>query len=199
MGITERRERDAALMKRRILDAAMHLFTEGGLEAVSMRRVAERIEYSPATIYLYFRNKVAIARELRRRGFEILIARQQQLAAEQPERRLRKLCRDYLRFAATHPRHYEIMFLSAEARPEQPDPQEAGARSWGMFRDAVAEWLAKAPAGRQATGIDPEAAALSVWGTIHGLAVQLVTGGLDFLDSQQHDEVLDEALEFALR
>jgi len=57
MGIQDRKERDRESMKARILDAAMALYQENGLESVSIRSIAERIEFSPATIYLYYRDK----------------------------------------------------------------------------------------------------------------------------------------------
>ena len=57
MGINERKQREKEVMRGSILDTAMKLFLEEGFQNVSIRRIAEKIEYSPATIYLYFRNK----------------------------------------------------------------------------------------------------------------------------------------------
>ena len=55
MGVTERKERERQEMRQRILDAAQQVFVEEGYEKASIRNIAERIEYSPATIYLYFK------------------------------------------------------------------------------------------------------------------------------------------------
>ncbi|MFN4254387.1 MAG: PfkB family carbohydrate kinase, partial [Saprospiraceae bacterium] len=60
MGVIQRKEREKEEMRRRILDAAIHLFRERGYQATSLRNIAEAIEYSPATIYLYFKDKNAI-------------------------------------------------------------------------------------------------------------------------------------------
>jgi len=57
MGLKERKERDKLEMKDRILQSAHQLFVEKGFEQVSIRNIAEAIEYSPATIYLYFKDK----------------------------------------------------------------------------------------------------------------------------------------------
>ena len=67
MGIKERHERDREAVKRAILDAARDLFVSEGYENVSIRKIAERIEYSPAAIYSYFPSKdeifIALAEE----------------------------------------------------------------------------------------------------------------------------------------
>src|SRR4030088_889727 len=54
MGIKERQERDREAVSRAILDAARELFVAEGFQNVSIRKIAERIEYSPAAIYGYF-------------------------------------------------------------------------------------------------------------------------------------------------
>jgi AcrR family transcriptional regulator len=57
MGISQRREREQEQLRRKIFDAASELFAQEGYQNVSMRKIAERIEYSPTTIYLYFKDK----------------------------------------------------------------------------------------------------------------------------------------------
>ena len=57
MGIKERRERQKEHLREEILEAARELFLKEGVENVSMRAIAKRIEYSPTTIYLYFKDK----------------------------------------------------------------------------------------------------------------------------------------------
>src|SRR3982750_843662 len=58
MGLKQRREREKETLRQVILDAARDLFVNEGYENVSMRKIAEKIEYSPTTIYLYFQDKV---------------------------------------------------------------------------------------------------------------------------------------------
>ena len=57
MGIVERKEREKEDMRRLILNAARKLFLEQGYEKTSIRNIADAIEYSPATIYLYYKDK----------------------------------------------------------------------------------------------------------------------------------------------
>ena len=64
MGPTERRQREREEIRTRILDAARELFIAEGYEAVTMRRIADRIEYSPTAIYFHFKDKEALMGEL---------------------------------------------------------------------------------------------------------------------------------------
>jgi AcrR family transcriptional regulator len=79
MGIKERKKRDAAKMRSRILEAAMQLYLKGGYQNVTMRRIAAKIEYSPGTIYLYFHSKKDIMLQLCYQGFERLLKHQDTL------------------------------------------------------------------------------------------------------------------------
>src|SRR6516162_9715634 len=72
MGIKERQERDREAVRRAILDAARELFVTEGFQHVSIRKIAERIEYSPAAIYSYFPSKDDIFFALAEEGFRLL-------------------------------------------------------------------------------------------------------------------------------
>src|SRR5229473_249895 len=72
MGIKERQVRDREAVRRAILDAARDLFVTEGYQNVSIRKVAERIEYSPAAIYSYFPSKDDIFFALAEEGFRLL-------------------------------------------------------------------------------------------------------------------------------
>src|SRR5579864_374997 len=72
MGIKERQERDREAVQRSILDAARELFVTEGFQNVSLRKIAERIEYSPAAIYSYFASKDDIFFALAEEGFRLL-------------------------------------------------------------------------------------------------------------------------------
>src|SRR5919109_4193394 len=80
MGIKERQERDREAVRRAILDAARDLFTTEGYRNVSIRKIAERIEYSPAAIYSYFPSKDDIFFALAEEGFRRLDAKVRSVA-----------------------------------------------------------------------------------------------------------------------
>ena len=64
MGVKERKARQKKFLRQEILDAASELFVKDGYENVSMRRIADKIEYSPTTIYLYFKDKAELLEQV---------------------------------------------------------------------------------------------------------------------------------------
>ncbi len=96
MGITERREREKEEIRHKILDAARELFAAEGYEEVTMRRIAEAIEYSPTTIYLHFEDKDDLVRALCHADFgRLLEAMQLAPASADPIEAIRQLGRAY--------------------------------------------------------------------------------------------------------
>ena len=73
MGITERKERQRAELREQILAAARRIVLDEGFDALTMRKIGDAIEYSPATIYLHFENREAIGRQLCTESFERLV------------------------------------------------------------------------------------------------------------------------------
>src|SRR5215472_617579 len=113
MGIQERREREKQEVRKKILDAARELFAREGYEAVTMRRIADRIEYSPTAIYLHFKDKETLIRELCANDFRELAHAFARIAQEpNPIERLRKLGLAYVGFAIDYPNHYRLMFMT---------------------------------------------------------------------------------------
>src|SRR6516162_10889190 len=112
-GPSERREREKKELRSKILDAARELFAQQGYDAVTMRKIAERIEYSPTAIYLYFKDKDALIADLCRNDFVAFAERFLEFTAvSDPVERLRRIGRAYLSFAADYPQHYKLMFMT---------------------------------------------------------------------------------------
>lgn len=115
MGIKERQERDREAIRRSILDAARELFVAEGYHNVSIRKIAERIEYSPAAIYSYFPSKDDIFFALAEEGFRLL----SQLTPEQEARyaelpplaRVRTGMWHLYEFSREHAQYFSLMFL----------------------------------------------------------------------------------------
>src|SRR5215470_11508421 len=116
MGIKERQERDREAVRRSILDAARELFVTEGYENVSIRKIAERIEYSPAAIYSYFPSKDDIFFSLAEEGFHLLgdpgadevMAELESLA---PLDRVRAVFWRLYQFSRQHPEYFALMFV----------------------------------------------------------------------------------------
>src|SRR5215469_10613127 len=112
MGIKQRRERERQTTQQAILQAALEIASEEGWQAVTIRRVAERIEYSPSAIYKYFEDKEAILHTLLLQGFgQILVALEQVATHERnPRERLLQMTAVYWDFVWRHPTLYQLMF-----------------------------------------------------------------------------------------
>ena len=112
MSIVDRKLREKQEMRSNILEAAKDLFAEDGFQNVSIRKIADKIEYSPATIYLYFKDKDAILFDLHNEGFRKLFKRQRDNAkVKDPVKRLDALLKTYLESALDDPEYYDLMFM----------------------------------------------------------------------------------------
>ncbi len=172
MGVTERRKRDRQAVQKRILDAARELFVKDGYEAVTMRGVAQAIEYSPTALYFHFKDKETLIRTLCANDFLILARRFQTIAKEpDPIIRLRKMGGAYVDFAVKHPNHYRLMFMTSPGHLghlgnelEKGNPQED---AYALLLATVSEALAQ---GRlRAETKDPALVAQTFWSAVHGV------------------------------
>jgi AcrR family transcriptional regulator len=111
MGITERRTREKDELRRKILDAATAMFVEEGYENVSMRKIADRIEYAPSTIYLYFKDKNEVLKETVKAAFDDF-ADTMAAATVGPTAldKMRQRVRAYVVWGIMHPGLYQLMF-----------------------------------------------------------------------------------------
>src|SRR5215467_13354857 len=114
MGIKERQERDREAVRRAILDAARELFISEGYQNVSIRKIAERIEYSPAAIYGYFPSKDDIFFALAEEGFRLLYGDRASFTALEsvpPIDRIRAIFRRLYEYSRDHPQYFALMFV----------------------------------------------------------------------------------------
>jgi AcrR family transcriptional regulator len=171
MGITERREREREEVRRKILDAAREQFADNGYDKVTMRGIAEAIEYSPTTIYQYFKDKDDLVNELCEHDFSRLLGvLSGQPPPGDPVEWIRVLGRAYARFGLDNPNHYRFMFMTPD-KFEKMDPSPSGEASFGVLRQAVE---AAVSAGRFRPG-DPHRMAQVVWAGVHGAVALLIT------------------------
>ena len=113
MGLAERKEREKVELKSQILDAARTLLLSHGQDGLSIRKIAEVIEYSPATIYLYFSDKDDILHELMEIGFGVMNEYMKNAYTEtDPVQRIYKIGHAYITFGLENKDWYELMFNS---------------------------------------------------------------------------------------
>jgi AcrR family transcriptional regulator len=171
MGSTERREREREEVRNKILDAARDLFASEGYEHVTMRAIAEDIEYSPTTIYNHFEDKDDLVRALCEEDFSRLL---QVLREEEPPQDpvewIRRLGRAYARFGLELPNYYRFMFMTPN-KGDHHEPMMACGQSFGILKQAVARAF---ETGQFRRG-DANTVAQVLWSSIHGAVALLIT------------------------
>lgn len=172
-------------MRERIVEAARDIVGEQGLDALSMRALAVRIGYSPATIYLHFRDKDEILRGVMEEGFKRLSATMKRELSKLPEdatplERYAMSGRAYARFALENTGYFRAMFkMPRVAHVEMcPEPVEGGVASAEEARDHGVTLVRRAIASGEMAATDAERAALIGWSLIHGLTSLYLSGHL---------------------
>jgi len=115
MGIAERKQEEKQEMTKRILNGARKIFLEKGYEQTSMRNIANEINYSPGSIYFYFKDKSEIFHELHKEGFHLLLSQLKVLdKVADPFERLKAMGRVFIEFAQDNKDYYNLMFIVDE-------------------------------------------------------------------------------------
>jgi AcrR family transcriptional regulator len=169
LGPKERREREREEIRTSILDAARELFASEGVESVTMRRIADRIEYSPTAIYFHFKDKEALLAELCDHDFRAFAHGFVAIAQiPDPIERLRAAGRAYVDFGLTNPSHYRLMFMTPKTTEPSTiakgNPEED---AYAFLKGIVAELFAGGYFHDDVT--DLELATQVIWSGVHGL------------------------------
>jgi AcrR family transcriptional regulator len=178
-----RRERDKQRMRERVLDAARELFATYGYEAVTMRKIAERIEYTTTMIYQHFPDKETLIREIVAHDFQSF-AQEFRRCAEitDPIARILAMAKVFVNFGVCHPNHYRLMFMSpptSELKQENlaaihSDPAQD---VYTFFKAAIEEAMGKGLLRQELT--DPELLVQSLWSGMHGVVSLHIAKGKD--------------------
>jgi AcrR family transcriptional regulator len=174
MGIKERHERGRETVRRAILDAARDLFVSEGYHTDSIRKIAERIEYSPAAIYGYFPSKDDIFFALAEEGFRLLGERR---AADTPAppaldplERVRAVFWRLYEFSREHPQYFALMFVDRSV-PRISREYERFAFAREMRRRVVEGVQACIDANVLPSTLDPAVAMRTLMAGLLGVAV----------------------------
>ena len=170
MSTIDRRIRRKLILRQKILDASREILLAQGFAALTMRRVAEAIDYSPAAIYLHFQSREQIAEELCFGGLKQLYERLQNITAKDPATRLSGYARAYLEYAQSDPETYRLIFMAdpqlSKAVFANRDSGGTGEAALGLiviaFTELSTAW--KTP------GAKPLELAELFWAGLHGLA-----------------------------
>jgi AcrR family transcriptional regulator len=171
LGPRERREREREEIRTRILDAARELFANEGVESVTMRRIADRIEYSPTAIYFHFRDKESLLAELCdcdfrsfAHGFTVIAQ------IPDPVERLRAAGRSYVEFGLLNPSHYRLMFMTPKPANSKVDMSGQGnpeEDAYAFLKGIIGDLQASGRMRDELTDVD--LVSQTIWSMIHGV------------------------------
>jgi AcrR family transcriptional regulator len=184
-----------------IIDAARELFVAKGVDAVTMREIAKRIDYSATSIYLHFADKEAVLRAICDTDFLALATSLKAiLQIHNPVERMYALGSGYAQFALTHPNHYRLMFM---AERTSFDPAESSLQQNSAEQDAYFQLKSVVKDVHDAGYFrldlhDVDLIAQTIWAGIHGVcSLQISMSGdswVNWTDINARLQLMQEAL-----
>ncbi len=205
MTTKDRRTRELQETREKILDAARDMFSQEGFDAVTMRAVADRIEYTPTAIYHHFKNKHALLSEICARDFGMLAQHfVSSITTADPVQRILEVGQTYLQFAEDHPSHYRFMFMTVFPQPQYPADLVAEQRgnpvkdAYAYLREACRQAIASGALRPEIT--DPDELAQILWGGVHGMiSLRIVKSHESYLPWRELRQLALRAMRMLLR
>ncbi len=177
MSSIERRDKEKNELRTKILEAAKEVLFEKGFDNLTMRAIAERIDYSPTTIYLYFRNKTDLTENLLEYAFEQLVntigSIDQSMYAKNPVGLLKEGLITYIRYGVDHPHFYRMMTTSIIEISNNSLTLKEGSMNEKAFAFLESGVQNCVDAGAIEVK-DSRSTASMLWAAIHGLTMILI-------------------------
>lgn len=185
MPVTERRKRRRLVLREAILDAARTIVRDDGLAALTMRRIADAVDYAPASLYAHFANREALLAELCHEGMTALLLDLEGALqpARDPRARLVALGMAYVRFALERPETYRLIFMEDPALTKgtfETIERNDGERALALITTQLADLRA---AGKLRRSANLAALTDLFWTIVHGIAsLRLACGSMPQTD-----------------
>jgi AcrR family transcriptional regulator len=197
MGVKERQERDREQVHRRILDAAQELFVAEGYRNVSIRKIAEKVEYSPAALYSYFPSKDDLFFALAEEGFRKLFefTNDPAVTTGDPLTAIRHGFMRYYQFSRAHPEYFELMFVDRSV-PKISHEWEGFGFVEQMIDEVRAVIKRGIDQGLFPADTNPDVAFHILWAAVHGAATVAVCDRL--APDENPDALARDTLEAAI-
>jgi AcrR family transcriptional regulator len=194
MGIAERKLEEKQEMHKRILNGARKIFLEKGYEQTSMRNIASEINYSPGSIYFYFKDKSEIFHELHKEGFGLLLGQLKVLEkVADPFERLKAMGRILIQFAQDNKDYYNLMFIVEE--PAKRSPQDGG---FTIAQEAI-NYLSAVIKECQQKGrfkdMNTEYLTFMILSAVHGICALFCKDRMATFVDKTNDELMDNGYE----
>jgi AcrR family transcriptional regulator len=186
---------DKTDLKELILQTSKDILIQEGKEGLSIRKIAGRISYSPATIYLYYKDKDAIMHDLMRKGFDRLESYLEvAYDDENLEEKMRKMGRAYVKFAIENKDWYDLMFNSSSPMKHMEKSKEEwdkGAQMFDIMTQACQSYINKYAVKKMNANI----LALQLWCSVHGLIHLWQTDRLKIVEVDDYNSLLETTLD----
>lgn len=171
MSAISRRRQHKEELRRIILDAARDIFVRQGYESFSMRKLAEKIEYSPGSVYLHFKNKEELFECLVDESFARLLKTLTDLRngqeGQDPAEELKKGLQAYVEFGLRNPNDYRFAFML------RPPVEKRPYKVHGAF-EALRYIVRRCVDEKRFRGVDVETTAQALWASVHGITSLLI-------------------------
>lgn len=192
MSIEERKQRERAALQHKIIQAASELVSAKGHENVSIRQIAKAVEYSPRTIYLYFRDKEHLLQEVIERGFERTLemrSREPEHLSESPSALIRQRLEAHINSALAHPNFYRAVVTLIFDKGYSPGPAQQ------KIIDQTKEDIARCLPPKSATEAEINNYSRIVFASVRGFALSLLKIN-DTLTEGERRELISHFLHF---
>lgn len=199
IGIAERKEREKEEMRKIILNAAYEIIKRDGVEKISVRKIAAKIEYSPAIIYHYFENKDEIVEKLIAEQYVNMVKALSvlQVPDKKPEEKLKACNIRFIKLAAEMGDLYKSLMMNGS--PNVLARTSVLQKGASAMRPAVAmlcSALRELPAWTDCEDADIELTAQIIWSTAFGLSMRLI---VEQVEEEQKQRLINRAGEFILQ
>ena len=176
MGVAERKAREKEARRQAILGAARDCFFKDGFEATTISQIADGVELSTGTLYLYFKNKEEIYVSILEEGLDILydVMKSAEPAGGDPAAFIEAYARAYHRFYTEYGQYFDIIFFLRRPDKElelEGDLSEKLNRQTGECLGLVESAIERGTSAGEFRLVDPYEAARVLWGTMNGLMV----------------------------
>ena len=196
--LQNRREREIVEMRQLIVDAAIKLFMDEGYEKVSIRSIAQRIQYAPGTIYLYYKDRDDLFFAMHEWAFTKLmkVFETNFQGIKNPIEKLRAMSASYINFAFKNPELYDLMFILNEqmCAEENAKNWECGLRVYKILQDIIEESLEQ----QLLKGESAPMISFMFWSSLHGMVSLHLRNRLRMYDGLDLESLINMTAETIL-
>jgi len=174
--LRQQQQQQREALRERILEVSRGIVRSEGLASLSMRKLADAIDYSPAALYLHFQSRGEIARALREEGHaQLRTAFAPYTGIADAAARLKAIGRAYVEFGLAERETYRLMFME-DAGAAGTSASDSGAAMLSLIANAFSELRAANRLGRVAPDAAPAACAQAFWANLHGIVALELSG-----------------------